>query len=90
MPSTSNSYAVGVQLGKPVIHATVLDDVENMTLMTDEDLARGVELVLDSQLASISALLGTIPMPSMPANIVLKDMSVTSDDGYVMVKGTLE
>jgi hypothetical protein len=89
-PSTSNSYAVGVQLGKPVIHATVLDDVENVTLMTDEDLGRGVELVLDSQLASISALLGTIPMPSMPANIVLKDMSVTSDDGYVMVKGTLE
>jgi hypothetical protein len=29
-------------------------------------------------------------MPSMPANIVMKDMSVTSDDGYVMVKGTLE
>ena len=28
-PSTSNNYAVAVQLGKPTIHATVLDDVEN-------------------------------------------------------------
>lgn len=89
-PSASNNYAVAVQLGKPTIHATVLDDVENQTLLTDADLATGTELVLDSQLASISALLGTIPMPSMPAGIVMSDMSVTSDDGYVMVKGTLQ
>lgn len=89
-PSASNSYAVAVQLGKPVIHADTLDDIPNLTLMTDEDLATGVELVLEAQLASLSALLGTIPMPSLPAGLVLKDMSVGSDDGYVMVQATLE
>ena len=58
--------------------------------MTDEDLGKAVELCLDSQITSISALLGSIPLPAMPAGIVLKNMSVMSDDGYVMVKGTLQ
>ena len=58
--------------------------------MSDADLGKAVELCLDSQITSISALLGSIPLPALPGGLVLKDMSVTSDDGYVMVKGTLQ
>jgi hypothetical protein len=84
-------YGVAIELGKPEIHAnTVEDEIPNHTMMTDEDLGKAVELCLDSQITSISALLGSIPLPAMPAGITLKDMSVTSDDGYVMVKGTLQ
>ena len=86
----SNGYGIAIQLGKPVIHANVLDDIPNQTTLTDADLAKAVELCLDSQIASVSALLGSIPLPTMPAGLTMKDMSVSSDDGYVMMKGTLE
>jgi len=86
-----NGFGVAIELGKPTIHAnTVEDEIPNQTLMSDEDLGKAVELCLDSQIASISALLGSIPLPAMPAGLIMKDMSVTSDDGYVMLKGTLQ
>jgi hypothetical protein len=87
----NNGYGVAIELGTPTIHAnTIEDEIPNNTLMSDEDLGKAVELCLGSQLASISALLGGIPLPAMPAGLTLKDMSVSSDDGYVMVKGTLQ
>ena len=86
-----NGYGVAIELGKPEIHAnTIEDEIPNNTMMTDEDLGKAVELCLDSQLASISALLGSIPLPALPAGIVMQNLSVTADDGYVMVKGTLQ
>jgi hypothetical protein len=86
-----NGYGVAIELGKPTIHANADEsEIPNQTLMTNEDLGTAVELVLDSQIHSISALLGSIPLPAMPAGIVMTNMSVTSDDGYVMVKGTLQ
>lgn len=89
--SPSNSgYGVAIELGQPTIHANVVDDIPNETMLTDADLGKAVELALQSQIASISALLGSIPLPTMPGNLQMKDMSVTSDDGYVMMKGTLE
>jgi hypothetical protein len=86
----NNGYGIAIELGKPVIHANTLDDIPNQTLLTDADLARAVELCLDGQIGSVSALLGAIPLPSMPGGLTMKDMSVSSDDGYVMMKGTLE
>lgn len=86
----NNGYGIAVELGKPEIHADVLDDIENQTTLADEDLGTVVELALGSQLATISALLGGIPLPSLPAGLQMKDMSITSDDGYVMMKGALE
>jgi len=89
--SPANSgYGVAIELGKPTIHADVLDDIPNETMLTDADLGDAVELSLQAQIASISALLGAIPLPGMPAGLSMKDMSVSSDDGYVMMRGTLE
>jgi hypothetical protein len=85
-----NGYGIAIELGKPVIHANVLDDIANHTMLTDRDLGKAVELALDSQLASIAALLGSVPLPTMPAGLVMKDLSVSSDDGYVIMKGTLQ
>jgi Glucodextranase, domain B len=89
--SPANSgYGVAIELGTPTIHANTLDEIPNETLLTDADLGKAVELGLQSQLTSISALLGSIPLPGMPAGLSLKDMSVSADDGYVMMQGTLE
>lgn len=88
-PSNSG-YGVAIELGKPTIYANVLDDIPNETMLTDADLGAAVEIGLNSQIASISALLGSIPLPAMPAGLTMKNMSVTSDDGYVMMRGTLE
>jgi hypothetical protein len=86
----SNGYGIAIELGKPDIHANVVDTIPNETLLADADLGKAVELALDSQIASVSALLGAIPLPAMPGGLTMKNLSVTSDDGYVMMAGTLE
>ena len=81
---------IGIELGEREIHADTLNDIENQTLLTDDDLSRAVELTLDGQLASVAVLLSSIPLPALPAGIVMKDISVSADDGYVMMKGALQ
>jgi hypothetical protein len=85
----NNGYGVAVQLGKPEIHVTVLDDIANATRMQDEDLERAVGICLTAQIASISKLLAGIPLPQV-AGLQMRNLSVGADDGYVMVKGELE
>ena len=85
----NNGYGVAVQLGKPEIHVTVIDDIGNATRLTDEDLGKSVEVCLTAQIASISKLLAGIPLPQV-AGLQMRNLSVGSDDGYVMVKGELE
>jgi hypothetical protein len=87
--SANNGYGVAVQLGKPEIHVTVVDDIANATRLEDADLAKSVEVCLTAQIASISKLLAGIPLPQV-AGLQMRNLSVGSDDGYVMVKGDLE
>lgn len=82
-------YAVAVRLGKPTIKFNTLDDIANLTTLSDSDLAKASEGALEAQIAQISALLVNIPMPSI-AGLQMKNLSVMSDAGYVMVKGELE
>jgi len=86
---SNNGYAVAIQLGTPDISVDTLPDVTNDTSLTNQDLATAVKLALDSQITSISALLGSIPIPSV-AGLQLHDLSIDSDSGYVIVKGTLQ
>ncbi len=88
-PATDGT-AIAIELGKPLISVDVVGDIENQTTLSDDYLGKAVELTLESQLASVSALLGSIPLPSLPAGISLRDLSASSDDGYVMVKGALK
>ncbi len=87
---SNGGFGVAIELGEPTIHANALDEIPNLTMLTDADLGAAVELGLKSQILSVSALLGAIPLPAMPGGLLMKDMSVTSDDGYVMMLGTLE
>lgn len=89
VPASGNDYAVAIQLGTPTIEVDVLDDVQNKTEFTNDDLSTAVKLSLDSQITTISALLGSIPLPQM-AGLQMKDLSITSQSGYVMMKGTLQ
>jgi hypothetical protein len=87
--SALNGYGVGLELGEPVIHVTTLDDIANDTRFEDTDLARTVEAGLRGQIESISKLLVGIPLPAV-AGLQMRNLSVGSDDGYVMVKGQFE
>jgi hypothetical protein len=87
--SAANGYGVALVLGKPVIHVNTLDDIENQTRFSDEDLARTVEAGLEGQIESISKLLVNIPLPQV-VGLQMRNLSVGSDDGYVMVKGQFE
>ncbi len=89
VPATGNDYAVAIKLGTPTIEVDVLDDIANDSRFTNDDLSKAVKLSLDNQITTISALLGSIPMPQM-AGLQMKDLSVTAADGYVMVKGELQ
>ncbi|HTR56057.1 MAG TPA: hypothetical protein VMJ10_35515 [Kofleriaceae bacterium] len=85
----NNGYGVAVTLGTPTIYLDVLPDVPNQTELTNEDLQKAIQLCLTSQIASLTALLGSIPLPSM-FGLTLRNVSVASDQGYVMVKATLQ
>jgi hypothetical protein len=86
---SSNGLGVAIQLGTPDINVDVLDSIANETRFTNEDLSTAVQLTLSSQIASITALLGGIPLPAIEG-VQMKDLSVTGDNGYVMVKGSLQ
>jgi len=84
----NNGYGVAIQLGTPNINVDIGDDIPNATRLEDADLTKAVQLSLGAQIASVSALLGGIPLPTV-ANITMTNVSMGADDGYVMVKATL-
>ncbi len=85
----SNGYGVALQLGKPAAKVTVLDDITNATRLTDTDLTLGTEACLAGQIAAVSKLLVNIPLPAI-AGLQMRNMSLGSDDGFVMLKGDLD
>ena len=84
-----NGLGIAIDLGTPNINVDVLHDIANETKFEDGDLSKAVELTLGSQIASITALLGGIPLPAIQG-VQMKDLSVTGQQGYVMVKGGLQ
>lgn len=88
VPST-NGYGIALELGQATAYVDVLGDVENRTRLADEDLARATKVVLEAQITSLTKLLSVIPLPSI-AGIQLRNLSLSGDDGYVILKGDLE
>lgn len=87
--TAGNGYAVALELGKPEIKFNVLDDIANESRLLDSDLEAASAACLEAQIAHLSALLVNIPLPSV-AGLQMRNLSVGSDNGYVIVKGTLE
>jgi glucodextranase-like protein len=87
--SANNGYGVALALGTPNVHVNTLDDIPNGTHLLDADLAKVTEVCLQAQIANISKLLVNIPLPAV-AGLQMRDLSVGSDDGYVMLKGKFE
>jgi Glucodextranase, domain B len=84
-----NGTSVAVQLGTPEFHVDPLDDVANTTGLDDQALANATAAVLNAQVESISKLLVAIPIPAV-AGLQVRDLSIGSDSGYVMVKGAFQ
>jgi hypothetical protein len=89
MQPANNGYGVAVQLGTPVIYLDVLNDIPNTTELTNEDMQKAMQLCLNGQIAALTGLLGSIPLPQL-AGIQMRNVSVGADDGYVMVKADLQ
>jgi hypothetical protein len=86
---TNDGNGIAVQLGDPVVYLDVLDDIPNATNLTPQDMQTSIQLGLSGQIASLSALLGSLPLPQI-AGLQMHNVSVGSETGYVMVKATLE
>jgi len=87
--SANNGYGIAINLGSPKFDVDVIDDGTNLTHFSNEDLGTAVELCVTGQIASISKLLGSVPLPAV-AGLQMTNLSVGSDDGYVMVKGQFQ
>jgi glucodextranase-like protein len=87
--SAGNGYAVALKLGKPTIDVNVVDDIANATRLLDHDLEAATSVCLTTQIENISRLLVNIPLPAV-AGLQMRNLTVGSDSGYVLVKGTFE
>lgn len=88
-PASGNGYAVALELGKPELAFNVLEDISNETRLSNGDLETAAAGCIEAQIAHISALLVNIPLPSI-AGLQPKNLSMSADNGYVMVKGDLD
>jgi hypothetical protein len=86
---TVNGSGVALQLGTPEIHINVLEDIANVTGFSDTELASASTAVLGAQIDSVSKLLVAIPLPAI-AGLTVSDLSIDSDNGYVMVQGQFQ
>jgi hypothetical protein len=84
-----NGGSVLLKLGTPEIHVNTLDDIGNATGISDEDLATATAASLTAELASLSTLFAAIPLPAI-AGLQARDVSIGSDDGYVMMNGRFD
>ena len=87
--SAGNGYAVALELGKPELTFNVLEDIANETRLSNDDLETAAAGCIEAQLANISLLLVNIPLPAV-AGLQMRNLTVGSDNGYVMVKGNFE
>jgi hypothetical protein len=81
--------SVVLQLGSPDIHVDTLDDIANATGIADDDLAKAVSASLTAELSTLGTLFSFIPLPAI-AGLQVRDVSIGSDDGYVMVTGRFD
>ncbi len=86
---TNNGNTIAIQLGQPALNIDVTDDIPNESHFTNDDLSKAVTLGLQSQIASISALLSAVPLPTVNG-IGLSNLSMGADSGYVMIKADLQ
>jgi hypothetical protein len=88
VPSASGQDIV-LELGQTTAYVDVLGDIENRTRLADDDLARATKVVLEAQITSLTSLLKIIPLPRL-GGIVLHNVSLTGDDGYVILEAELQ
>jgi len=87
--TAGNGYAVALELGKPELMFNILDDIANETRLSNADLETAAAGCIEAQIAHISALLVNIPLPAI-AGLQMRNLTVGSDNGFVMVKGNFE
>jgi hypothetical protein len=81
--------SVALQLGVPELHVDTLDDIPNTTGLAGPDLAKATAAGLSAQIDAISQLLVAIPVPSI-AGLTFRNLSLSGDEGYVLVSGQLQ
>ncbi|CAN5864219.1 hypothetical protein BH11MYX2_BH11MYX2_26590 [soil metagenome] len=86
---TASGNGVAIKLGTPVAHVDVLDDIANTTRLDAASLSRATEVCLGAQVDAISQLLTNVPLPAL-AGVQMHNLSLQSDDGYLMLNADIE
>ena len=84
--TTANEVAI--QLGKVHVFANLLDDPENPSVVTSEDIAGATNAGVGLQLDSLDQFLITVPVPAV-AGVSIDTLSLRGEQGYVVASGVL-
>lgn len=80
---------IKVELGKPEVFVDILEDLPNITGFEAADLSRLTALVVDHQVKTIAELLGNVPIPAI-GGLMVSNLTVSGDNGYVVIKGDMK
>ena len=84
----STASEIALQFGTVHVVANVLDDPEDPSMISSEDLAGAANAGIGLQLDSLSEVLVTVPVPSI-AGLTLDNLSLRGDSGYIVAGGQI-
>jgi len=87
---SATGVGLGIQLAEPEIHVDTLDDIPNLTGLSNGDFETAIGAVLGAQIESLGTLLGAIPMPAGIGGLTFGTMAMASNDSYVVVTTSLK
>jgi hypothetical protein len=79
---------IAIQLGKVHVFANLLDDPEDPSMISAEELAGAANAGVGLQLDSLDKFLVTVPVPSV-AGVSVDSLSLRGDGGYVVAAGEI-
>ena len=79
---------ISIQLGDVHVFANLLDEPQNPSTITAEELQGAADAGVGIQLDSLDAFLITVPVPTV-AGVTLDNLTMHGDQGYVVIGGLI-
>jgi hypothetical protein len=84
----NSANEIAIRLGKVHVFANLLDDPEDPSMISAEDLAGAADAGVGLQLESLDKFLVTVPVPAV-AGVSLDNLSLRGDSGYAVAAGQI-
>lgn len=85
----SEGGVLGLRLGEPVVHADLVESVNNESGFLAADLEALLPLVVAHEIHVIAPLVEAIPVPSV-GGVAMADLAVAGKNGYVTITGEMQ